>query len=214
MGKGLAGLWMIVLAVAVSACAAPQFTYIANNSVNTYLKVPYSWHKLSDATLASAMNPGASSQPPGVWSVGYDASAAPSTAHIFGGQTPAPATWVLVAKLTPVQGSAVSDNWLRDLYMPVTPTMRQLAAAQGFRLTHFRLLSDIVLSPGQGIRGVRDIYKYTYPGGTTDTFDKIALTNAAHTEVYLLVTHCVATCYQRHRSEIETVMTSFTVRSQ
>ena len=88
------------------------------------------------------------------------------------------------------------------------------AAQRGFQLTGFHLLRDTVLTPGQGVHGVRVIFDYTFPTGSTDTFDQIALTNADETEVYLLVTHCIATCYRQHQSEIETVMTSFTVRSQ
>jgi hypothetical protein len=92
--------------------------------------------------------------------------------------------------------------------------MRQIQTQRGFPLTHFHLLSDTVLTPGQGIHGVREIYDYTFPGGATDTFDQVALTDANSTKVYLLVTHCLATCYLKHQHEIETVMTSFTVRSQ
>lgn len=215
MGKGLAGLGMIVLAVAVSACSAPRFTYISNTSANTYFKVPSAWHKLDDTVLATIMHGGTSSaQPAGVWSIAYDASAPPSGSHVFGGQTPAPFTFAFVEKLTSAQSRVISDNALRDMYLPVTAVTRQSAALSGFRLTHFHLLRDTTLSPGQGVHGVRVVYDYTFPSGSTDTFDQIALTNAHDTEVYLLVTHCVFTCYQQHHSEIETVMTSFTVRSQ
>lgn len=213
MGKGLTGLWMIVLAVTVSACGAPQFTYVTNSAAQTYFKVPGGWHKLNDAAVMSALGGGAA-QPTGVWSVGYDGSAAPSVTHLFGGQTPQPFTFAFVERLSPSLSSGMSYNGLRDLYLPVTSTTRQTAVQHGFPLTGFHLLSDTVLTPGQGVHGVRVIYDYTYPGGVTDTFDQIALTNADATEVYLLVTHCMTACYQQHQSEIETVMTSFTVRSQ
>jgi hypothetical protein len=213
MGKGLAGLWMIVLAVTVSACAAPQFTYVSNSADRTYFKVPGGWHHLSDTAVASAFGSGGSGQQTGVWVVGYDGSTVPSIAHLFG-QTPQPFTWAFVEKLNPTLSNGLSYNGLRDLYLPVTPTMRQIQAQRGFKLTHFHLLSDKVLTPGQGIHGVREIYDYTFPGGGTDTFDQVALTDANSTEVYLLVTHCLATCYLKHQHEIETVMTSFTVRSQ
>ncbi len=215
MGKGLTGLWMIVLAVAISACGAPQFTYISNTTANTYFKVPSGWHKLDDAVLASVMHGGASTtQPAGVWSIAYDASPARHAAHVFGGQTPAPFTFAFVEKLTVTQSRAVSDNALRDMYLPVTATTRQTAALSGFRLTHFHLLRDSMLAPGQGVHGVRVVYDYTFPSGSTDTFDQIALTNAQNTEVYLLVTHCLASCYQQNLRQIETVMASFTVRSR
>jgi hypothetical protein len=70
-----------------------------------------------------------------------------------------------------------------------------------------------VLTPGQGVHGVRVTFNYTFPNGSTDTFDQVAFTNSDDTEVYLLVLHCLATCYQHNHNDIDTVMTSFTVRS-
>ena len=46
-----------------------------------------------------------------------------------------------------------------------------------------------------------------------DTFDMVALTNADQTEVYLLVVHCTTSCYSNDQTEINDVMSSFTVRS-
>jgi hypothetical protein len=63
------------------------------------------------------------------------------------------------------------------------------------------------------VHGVRVIFDYTFPDGSTDTFDQVAFTNADDTEIYLLVLHCLASCYQRDHGEIDTVMQSFTVRS-
>jgi hypothetical protein len=60
---------------------------------------------------------------------------------------------------------------------------------------------------------VRDTFDYTFPDGSTDTFDQVAFTNADDTEIYLLVLHCTATCYQHNQGMIDTVMKSFTVRS-
>ena len=95
----------------------------------------------------------------------------------------------------------------------MTSAGRQSAALQGFPLTGFRLVRDTLVSGGHGIHGVRDIFNYRYPGGQVDTFDKVALTNKAHTQLYLLLVHCEATCYSQHHGQINTVMSSFTVRS-
>jgi hypothetical protein len=80
-------------------------------------------------------------------------------------------------------------------------------------LTDFHLLRDATMTPGQGVHGVRVTFQYTYPGIGADTFDQVALTNADDTEVYLLLVHCLASCYSKHQSQIDTVMNSFTVRS-
>ena len=63
------------------------------------------------------------------------------------------------------------------------------------------------------MHGVRETFDYTYAGGTSDTFDEIALTNADQTEVYLLVLHCTTSCYSTDQTMINNVMSSFTIRS-
>jgi hypothetical protein len=108
----------------------------------------------------------------------------------------------------------MSYDMLRDSVLPVTSTARQSAAAQaGYPLTGFTQIRDQVLTPGQGVHGVRETYDYTDTGGITDTFDEIALTNADQTVVYLLVLHCTTSCYSHDQTEINSVMSSFTVRS-
>jgi hypothetical protein len=217
MKRGLAGLWLVLIgliAVMVSACSAPQFTYVANSDQHTYFEVPGGWHKLNDAALAKTLRGSSSSGVPSdVWSVGYDGSEKPSASHVFGAKVPQPFAFALVEPLNSTASSAMSYNELRDIFLPVTPATRANAARTGFPLTQFRLLRDIVLTPGQGVHGVRDIFDYTFPDGSTDTFDQVAFTNSDNTEIYLLVLHCLATCYAQHRGEINTVMSSFTVRS-
>jgi hypothetical protein len=214
MSRGLAGLGLTVIGVMVAACGAPAFTYVANSASQTYFKVPNGWHKIDDAALAKALGGGRSATVPnGVWLVGYDGSTAPSATHIFGASGAQPFALALVKPLSAADSNSMSYNSLRDEFLPVTSATRQSAAKGGFQLTGFHLLLDSVLTPGQGVHGVRDVYEYTFPDGTTDTFDQIAFTNADDTKLYLLVLHCTASCYAKHASEIDTVMKSFTVRS-
>jgi len=213
MSRGLAGLWLISLVVMVSACGAPPYTYVTNSADQAYFKVPGAWHKIGGAALANQLHKGSTSEPSGVWSVGYDGSPAPSAGHVFDSTSPQPFAFALVEPLSAAASNAMSYNGLRDLFLPVTSATRQSAARGGFPLTQFRLLRDTVLTPGQGVHGVRVTFNYTFPDGSTDTFDQVAFTNADSTKVYLLVLHCLATCYQQHQNEIETVISSFTVRS-
>ena len=107
----------------------------------------------------------------------------------------------------------LSYDSLRDFFLPVTATARQNASAQGFPLTGFKQIRDQMLSLSQGVHGVRETFQYTFNGGTTDTFDEVALTNADQTVVYLLVLHCTTGCYSNDQTEINDVMSSFTIRS-
>jgi hypothetical protein len=214
LARAAAGWLVLALAAGAAGCAAPQYTYVADSAASTYFKVPYGWHKIASPSLAAQFkgvlgSPGAH----GVWDVAYDAAATPSAAHVTSPDITQPFAFALVFPLSPAASNAMSYNGLRDLVLPVTQAARQAAAAHGFPLSHFRLLRDSVLTPGQGIHGVRVTFDYTYPDGSTDTFDQVALTNATDTRVYLLVVHCLAACYRQHYREINTVMTSFTVRS-
>jgi hypothetical protein len=214
MRRGLAGLWLVLIVVIVAACGAPQYTYVASSDSHAFFKVPGGWHKISDSALARALRGGSgSTEPVGVWAAGYDGSDAPSADHVFGAVVPEPFAFALVEQLSAAASSSMSYNQLRDIFLPVTSATRQSAKTSGFPLTGFRLLRDTVLTPGQGVHGVRVTFNYTFPNGSTDTFDQVAFTNADDTEVYLLVLHCLATCYQQNHNDIDTVMTSFTVRS-
>jgi hypothetical protein len=209
----IVGLWVVLLGLAVAGCAAPQFTYVTNSSQHTYFKVPSGWRQISAGALAAAVNGGSSKPQAGVWTVGYDGSTQPEANHVLGAANQQPFAYSVVAAVNQTTTNELSYNDLRDFFLPVTSAARSTAARSGFPLTNFKLISDSMLELSQGVHGVREIYDYSYPDGSVNTFDQVALTNADDTEVYLLLVHCLASCYSKHQSEIDTVMKSFTVRS-
>ena len=207
-GRGLAGLLVLLIAAMIAGCGAPQFTYVASSSNSTYFKVPHGWHEISGSALDKQL--GSSS---GAWSVGYDAGRAPSASHAFSFGISQPFVFALGWQLSSTESNEISYNGLRDFIFPVTSSARSAATKDSYPLTNFHLISDSVLDPGQGVHGVRDVFEYTYPDGSVDTFDQVAYLNSTSTKVYVLVLHCQASCYSKNVSEINTVMTSFTVRS-
>ncbi len=96
---------------------------------------------------------------------------------------------------------------------PVTSTTRQRMRRRASRCTNFKQLRDQMISGKQGVHGVRETFQYTFPAGSTDTFDEDVLTNADQTVVYFLMVHCSETCYSQNQNNINTVMSSFTVGS-
>jgi hypothetical protein len=204
------GLGMILLALLVTGCAAPRFTYVTNSGQHTYFKVPDSWRQITSSALNAAVK---STPQNGVWSVGYDADIRPAANHVLGATDAAPFAYSVVAPVNQATTNSLSYNLLRDFFLPVTAADRANAAKSGFPLTGFHLLRDSTLTLSQGVHGVRVTFEYTYPGVGSNTFDQVALTNADDTEVYLLLVHCLASCYSKHQSQIDTVMNSFTVRS-
>jgi hypothetical protein len=215
IGKVFGGLGVLLVAAIATGCAAPQFTYVSDSGANTFFKVPFGWHKISDVSLAAQFKtPGSVlGQATGTWDVAYDADRAPAAVHLFSPKARQPFAFAFVTPLSATASNAMSDNGLRDVLLPVTSASRAQAAMSRFPLTHFKLLRDIVVTPGQGVHGVWDTYDYTYPGGITDTFDQVALTNSNSTQLYVLMVHCIAICYSHNRDQLDTIMSSFTVRS-
>jgi hypothetical protein len=206
--------WKLVLPLlAVAGCAAPRFTYVADSSAKAYFKVPNYWHKIDDSSLAAQLKSSGFTTGGAIWDAGFDAAGIPSASHVLSASVSKPFALALVAPLSQAASSAMSYNLLRDFILPVTSASRQNAARSGFPLVKFQLISDSVITPGSGVHGIREVYSYTYPDGSTDTFDQVALTNSNSTMVYLLLVHCLSTCYSKNTDAIDTVMKSFTVRS-
>jgi hypothetical protein len=206
--KGLVGGCAVLLGVTLTGCGAPQYTYVANSSQSTYFKVPYAWHKISNSALQKAT--GSSG---GGWLVAYEAGGKPTANDFQNFGTSQPFVFAEVGQLNQTASNQLSYDSLRDIFLPVTSTARQNAAAQAnFPFTNFSQIRDQVLTLRLGVHGVRETFDYSY-GGVADTFDVIALTNADQTELYLLVLHCTTSCYSNDQTVINNVMSSFTIRS-
>jgi hypothetical protein len=205
--RGLVGGCALLLGVAVAGCGAPQYTYVANSGADTYFKVPYGWHQISAAALKKVT--GSSS---GVWTVAYQAGSRPNASDLLSFDTSQPFVFSEIGTLSSTGMNELSYDSLRDFFLPVTSTARSTASSEGFPYTGFSQIRDQVLTPGQGVHGVRETFDYT-DQGVTDTFDEIALTNPDQTKVYFIVLHCTSSCYSSDKTEINDVMSSFTIRS-
>lgn len=211
-GLVAAAMMTMLFAALVSACGAPQYTYVTNSDAHTYFKVPRDWQKIDNKALAKAIS-GGGTLPPSVWTVGYDANPKPTAEDMLSPKANKPFAYAVVEEVNEETSSILSYNLLRDFFLPVTSDARQTAAKDGFSLTGFKLIRSSVLTPGQGFHGVRETFNYTYPDGSVNTFDQVALTDADSTSVYVLLVHCLATCYSSDAKQIDSVMKSFTVRS-
>jgi len=210
---GLAVLLVAVLTtIGLSGCGAPQYTYVADSSAGTFYKVPHAWHQISQKSLNAALV-AAGGSGAGVWSTAYDADSAPSADHFLAANVGQPFVFAEVGTLAPTVSAELSYNMLRDFMLPVTSSARQADAQSGFPLTNFKQLRDDTITGKQGVHGVRETFQYTFPNGVADTFDEDVLTNANQTVVYFLMVHCTNACYTGNQTNINTVMSSFTVGS-
>jgi hypothetical protein len=217
MARVAAALAAVILGCAVlgaaSGCSAPDHTYIANRPNKTYFKVPATWHEIDERALKPAAtkaspSPGSDSE----WVVAYDAATAPSVAHLGATDTPEPIVYVSVRPVSTEEGGQVSLDNLRDLVLPVTATARAAAGSSSTTFSGFSLVSDSVLTSKSGLRGVHEVFQYRVRGGPLQTFDETAYTNKDGNKVYLMLLRCSSECYQARRSELDSVVTSFTVQ--
>jgi hypothetical protein len=211
VAKGLLGGCALLLGVTLSGCGAPQYTYVANSSASTYFKVPHAWHQIKPDALQKAMEQVLGSSG-AAWQVAYEAGTTPNADDFLGFGSSQPFVFAEIGRLNPTASQALSYDSLKDFFLPVTTTARQ-NVPQDFPLGNFKQIRDEQLTPGLGVHGVRETFDYTLAGGPTDTFDEIALTNADQTEVYFIVLHCTASCYNNDQTAINDVMSSFTIRS-
>lgn len=217
MARVAAALAAVILVCAVGAasgCAPPNHTYVANSANKTYFKVPASWHEIDEQALNQTVAGASATPTPGSaseWVAAYDAAKAPSPAHLVASDTPDPIVYVSVQPLPTEAGGQITLDNLRDLTLPVTSAARA-AAGTSSTFSDFKLVSDSVLTPQSGLRGVREVFQYRIEGGPLQTFDETAYTNKDGNKVYLMLLRCSSTCYQARQTEIESVTTSFTIR--
>jgi hypothetical protein len=198
--------------VGLSACGAPAYTYVTDSADSTYYKVPAQWHPISQSSMSAELQAEGQSGS-GFWMTAYDDAQSPTAEHYLDFGVSEPFAFSEVQQLTSDSSSNVSYNTLRDFLLPVTESGREEASASGsFPLTNFEQTRDDTITGKNGVHGVRETFQYTYQG-VTDTFDEDVLTNAYQTTVYFLIIHCTESCYSQHESDINTVMSSFTVGS-
>lgn len=214
--RGLTGgltflLLSALVTMALSACGAPAYTYVADSSAGTYYKVPAQWHQISQKDINAAIQAAGGSSA-GVWSTAFDGSSRPSASHNGSVNLGQPYVFAEVGQLSSTGSSQLSYDAMRDMWLPVTSTARQQDASAGFPGTNFTQIRDQVITAKQGVHGVRETFRYTF-NGVTDTFDEEVLTNADQTFLYILQVHCTESCYSQNQNNINTIMTSFTVGS-
>jgi hypothetical protein len=204
----------------VTACGSNKFEYVKNSQQKTYFKVPASWKKINqdevnEATFGDLSSATAQARAQTVWTVAYDASSVPTGDHVAISYPAAePVAHAMVGPIDEEARGGISLDFLRDIGLPVTTTAREQAAQDPtFGFSGFELLHDEVLTPSEGLHGVREVFNYRLPGGDLQTFDQTVLINNDASQFYLLQVHCSASCYMDRGDELQTVVTSFTVRS-
>lgn len=201
--------------VLLAACGAPEYTYVTNSEDRTYLRVPASWKPIDEKAIGAAfgLDPSLEEVRQQFWMAGYDADATPDAAHLLGPHTPNPVVFIGVQDVPPTARGQISLDVLRDLFRPVSPAARQRDAANPMsQYSGFALLSDEVLTPGDGLRGVHTVYRYRILEGPTQVFDQTMYVNDDASKIFMFYVRCSTECFEQRQKEISSVVSSFTVR--
>lgn len=203
-----------VLAIAISGCSEPAFTYIANADRDVVLRVPRDWTPVStDAVLkADGQDPSRSDFG---WLVFYDADAKPSTTHLRSESVEHP---VLIAQSLDVGAenrANLTADTLRNLLQPVTADARATdelsRASMGLSPRQFRLISDETVNT-KTERGVHVVFSYQ-TGSRIEYYDQMAVTDPKRTRAHVVLVHCSQTCFQANEKQIDDAVDSLTVKS-
>ena len=214
---GHAGVLLALLALVamLAGCGAPEYTYVTNSADRTYVKLPSSWRPIDKKALDDAigLDPTLSDEERGLWLEGYDADSAPSPLHLFGPSASAPAAFVSVQQIPESARGQFSLDKLRDLFYPVSASAREAAEMDPTSgLTDFALMTDEVLTPGDGLRGVHSVFRYRMGNGSLQMIDQTAYLNDDASKLYMFFVRCSTECYEQRQQEIGNVVSSFTVR--
>jgi hypothetical protein len=199
----------------LAGCGAPEYTYVTNSVDRTYVKVPASWGLIDEKAMSDAIgfDPTLSEEERGLWFEAYDADAEPSPMHLFGPDAPAPAAFVGVQQIPPPARGQFSLDRLRDLFYPVSPSAQEAAELDPTSgVSDLSLVSDEVLTPGNGLRGVHSVFRYRVGDGPMQMMDQTAYLNDDASKLYMFFVRCSTECYEQRQREIGTVVSSFTVR--
>lgn len=210
----LAGRWggrragaVVALAVAVlaAACSGSGYQYVSNRDAGTWFKVPDDW-ELFEVTAEGRPDAVAPSR---AWQVIFDAAPSPSMDNL---QAPAPEYPVGVAQIVTFTSegdrSAISLSSLRA--MAIGGQADPLALIEdGNDALELVDYGDVVDDDGH--HGNRIVLNLRRDDDTFVTVGQIAMVDPATRRVYRLLVTCEASCYDRHRTEIDRVMDSWTI---
>jgi hypothetical protein len=205
LARGVGLALAAALVTSLTGCAEPEYRFVGSDERDLVIRMPRSWVPLDTAAAlkASGIDPATSGT---TWTAFYDAARKPVIAHVKSLSTDAPFMFAQSIPISAEQRSSVTDEQLRELMLPATPEIREVAT----KAKDFAILTDEKISkPKQHGRHVRYSYKI---GTTTEYYDRIALTDPKRTAVHILFVHCTRECFDAH-PEIDDVVTSLTLKS-
>jgi len=197
-----------------AACGESRYRYIANSDTQTFLKVPRQWRVFNENEVLGSDDSLSPQQADAVrarqWVVAFDASPTPALAHIDIPGTH-PAGLVQVLALNEEQRDAVSLKVLRAQVANGTDPIEAQAGGD----PNVEVLSYEDVTRAGGIHGIHLVVNLRPASGQQFvTTNYLGLVDPATRRLYLLFVGCRASCYEQHKSQIEDIVQSWTVRER
>ena len=196
----------LTLALVSGACSLERsgYQYLRSRSTGTYLRVPDEWtvynQRAIEDSFGEADAEGMDDTRFPFISV-FDAT--PNSELDFDVFTDSPMGVVRVRELTDEERDGVSFASARDELFPLN---------EAFEAGQLPVKKAVEVKQSSA-QGQRIVFSYVdEESGTTSTIDQTTLVDHDKNRLYLLVVGCESRCYEKHRKEIESVVTSLTIK--
>jgi hypothetical protein len=206
-----------LVVAALASCGGANYRYISNSQENLFFKVPKSWkvYQLTASDKDGRPEPVPSSFERS-WHLLVDSNPKPDPLHVL---EHAPELPIVDAQVFVLSQSASESQSLSDLRRIVyklggaDPVVNDPSASREWEAVAGSFQN---LSFPKGLTGTRLAVNVPDPKAKDDptkfaTLDAIAMHDVVNRRVYMLSVRCSAQCYLDHRSQIDDLMTSWTV---
>jgi len=198
---------------ALAGCSSSGSQYVKSTENRTYFKVPTGWKLFDEQQLIQDNKDLSADQKDKIlnssWRVGFDASPEPQPQHVFAPHSGFPVGFAEVDHLSGGDSDAVSDESLRNQFIPVDQLVQN---------KQLDVLDYQNVNRGGGFHGIRFRARVhsapdspIYAEGPAFTIEQVSLVNQAHDKSYSLITMCSAKCFEKNTGRIEGIMDSWTV---
>jgi hypothetical protein len=224
----------LAVVLVTGACSQPEFRYVKNSSLNTYLKVPNRWKEYTHDELINAELDAArqANQPSSLidalvnrqyqWREAFDSDPQPSIDHTLSLATD-PVVEVSVRALDPAEHDQVSLASLRNVVVNYDEMKSQAqddaAAASvgigGATAVNFRPIDEQELNLANGVHGVRLRYVLR-PDSSSPfyAFDQTTLVDSKASLLYVLLIRSGEAEFLQNNGLFTTIAKSFTVKTK
>jgi hypothetical protein len=206
----------VAVAILLVSCGGSEYRYVSNTTENLFFKVPKGWKQFKLTETDKDGRPQA--LPAGVdraWHYGYDASNAPSPAHIADAAAESPVAEAVVWTLRDSANDRMSLSQARTIAFNIgaDPLLQEPGAPAAWEVVPIGGVPDVRVTFPKGVTGTR--VAINVPSADNPavfrTVDATTLLDPLNQRLYILVLSCSSQCYLDNRQVIDTVAESWTV---